>query len=56
MTKVALPTKNLAKQLADLPLNSCRYYVTPKSYLDLIHLYISLLRETRQVSKKRQAS
>lgn len=26
-----------------------RYYVTPKSYLDLIHLYISLLRETRQV-------
>jgi len=25
-----------------------RYYVTPKSYLDLIHLYISLLRGTRQ--------
>lgn len=28
-----------------------RYYVTPKSYLDLIHLYISLLREKRQVGR-----
>jgi hypothetical protein len=27
-----------------------RYYVTPKSYLDLLHLYISLLRDKRQVS------
>jgi dynein heavy chain len=27
-----------------------QYYVTPKSYLDLIHLYISLLREIRHVS------
>lgn len=27
-----------------------KYYVTPKSYLDLIQLYITLLRETRHVS------
>ncbi len=26
----------------------CRYYVTPKSYLDLLLLYIALLRDKRQ--------